>query len=252
MSKVLQDAVGKYLSQTAYLSQGEHGAYLLLLISYYSNGIKQDAYESHTNRIRDVSAAYRIARAVTEEERQNVAAVLSEFFVQQEDGSYIHPGVELELARVSAESKKRSLAGKKAVEARWAKDVLQGYEEGYESNTNRINGDNNIYIYNTKDYSSITPENTSQASDEKFSRKQKRKPIAFDYATASFVGLDAYLPLWQQTYPGIDVADQCRRAAAWLATNPKRYKDYARFLNGWLSRCEPSHRPAAHAFAGVI
>jgi hypothetical protein len=47
---------------------------------------------------------------------------------------------------------------------------------------------------------------------------------------------------YRQTYPGIDVEKELRKAKQWLTDNPakrKTAKGMPRFLNGWLSRTKP-------------
>jgi len=42
---------------------------------------------------------------------------------------------------------------------------------------------------------------------------------------------------WARAYPGLDVPGELRRAACWLAANPRRQpKNYRRFLVNWLAR----------------
>ena len=44
---------------------------------------------------------------------------------------------------------------------------------------------------------------------------------------------------WKDAYPGVDVMAECRKAAAWEASNPKNRKvNKVRFLNGWLARAQ--------------
>ena len=53
---------------------------------------------------------------------------------------------------------------------------------------------------------------------------------------------------WRQTFPGVEVEAELLKAQTWLADNPTRRKTaggMAKFLNGWLSRCQnqgPSRR----------
>lgn len=51
-------------------------------------------------------------------------------------------------------------------------------------------------------------------------------------------------PLWQQTYKGINVLQEIRKAHAWEVTNPDKRKSLrVSFLNNWLSRAQTSqHR----------
>lgn len=61
--------------------------------------------------------------------------------------------------------------------------------------------------------------------------------IVFD--GSRFENLNGYLSNWKEAYPAIDVESEISKAAAWLVANPKnKKKQYARFLNGWLSRAQ--------------
>lgn len=47
------------------------------------------------------------------------------------------------------------------------------------------------------------------------------------------------LPCWKQSYPGVDVLLEIRKAHSWELCNPaNRKKDRIRFLNKWLSRAQ--------------
>jgi hypothetical protein len=55
---------------------------------------------------------------------------------------------------------------------------------------------------------------------------------------------DSILSAWRLAYPGVDVAEQIRKAESWLATNPTRRpkRDFGRFMNGWLNRAASDRR----------
>jgi uncharacterized protein YdaU (DUF1376 family) len=94
---------GDYFADTVHLTQGQHGAYLLLLGRYHANGEPLQANDEQLQRI---------CRANTKQERSNVAAVLSEFFFLK-DERYHNNRADEELAKRSEISAKRSLAAKK-------------------------------------------------------------------------------------------------------------------------------------------
>jgi uncharacterized protein YdaU (DUF1376 family) len=64
-----------YSGKTLHLSQGEHGAYMLLLRWVYTTGTPVPANQAHS-----------IARALLEHERENVDSVLRQFFIESEHG----------------------------------------------------------------------------------------------------------------------------------------------------------------------
>lgn len=61
---------------------------------------------------------------------------------------------------------------------------------------------------------------------------------------------------WTAAFPGVSIAHELQRAAAWLNANPSRGKsDYDRFLFNWLNRSSSrsqQHRVANHSAAAAI
>ena len=54
------------------------------------------------------------------------------------------------------------------------------------------------------------------------------------------------LRMLQESFPGVDVAAECRAMAAWCKANPGRRKTARgihRFINAWLLRAKESGRP---------
>ena len=68
--------IGDYLKKTAHLSIAEHGAYLLMLQTYYATEVPLPRGE----------ALYRVLRATTKQERAAVDAVLQQFWRETEEG----------------------------------------------------------------------------------------------------------------------------------------------------------------------
>lgn len=68
---------GDYMRDTAELSLAEHGAYLLLMASYYSNERPLPA---------DIGSLHRIARAMNKAEQSSVTSVAERFFPVGDDG----------------------------------------------------------------------------------------------------------------------------------------------------------------------
>lgn len=102
--------VGDYLGDTAHLTQGQHGAYFLLMMHYWQRG------PIPCNRMQ----CYCIARAMDELERSNVDVVLDCFFRVTED-HYRQSRLDAELEKAETSYKRRACAAGK----RWdkAKDV---------------------------------------------------------------------------------------------------------------------------------
>lgn len=99
--------VGDYTKDTIGLTQGQHGAYRLLMDAAYTteNGIPADE-------------VYPVSKAVTAAERKNTDKVLAKYFVLR-DGRYYQKRIEAELEAFRNKSKK----AKESANARWGKAV---------------------------------------------------------------------------------------------------------------------------------
>lgn len=94
-----------YLGDTMHLSQGQHGAYLLLIAHYWNKGELQAKH------------CYSIARAMLEQERSNVDEVLEQFF--ERDGEFWrHRRVDQEIAEAQESYARRANAGSRGGKAR--------------------------------------------------------------------------------------------------------------------------------------
>lgn len=101
----MQLYVADYLADTAHLTTEEHGAYMLLLFSYWQTGkpLRQDRLAS-------------VAR-LSNERWTSVERTLKEFF-HVAQGTWTHFRVESDLEKVGSKSKKNSDAGKASAKAR--------------------------------------------------------------------------------------------------------------------------------------
>lgn len=109
----MQLYVADYLADTAHLTTEEHGAYLLLLFSYWQTGkpLRGDRLAS-------------VAR-LPNERWESVEPTLKEFF-HVDDGVWTHFRVEADLEKVDSKSKKNSNAGKASAKAKaLAKQALK-------------------------------------------------------------------------------------------------------------------------------
>lgn len=91
---------GDYARKTGHLSMSQHGAYLLLRQHYYSTGRPLPT---------NVTALYRVCGAVEDAEKDDVKAVLAEFFTLEPDG-YHNSRCDEELAKRSDIRTKRQAA----------------------------------------------------------------------------------------------------------------------------------------------
>lgn len=56
---------------------------------------------------------------------------------------------------------------------------------------------------------------------------------------------DTQIEAWQLAYKGVDVAEECAKAHAWILANPSRAKkSIPRFLVNWLNRAATTARLA--------
>lgn len=129
--------IGDFTKATGHLSQGQVGAYDLLLDWYYSNERPLPL---------DQECLYRIGRAHDRAEKKNVDLVLSEFFTRTEDG-YRHKRVEEEIEQASRKSSKAA----DSANARWAAmrsqesqntDAMQTHD-GHDANAMRTHSERN-------------------------------------------------------------------------------------------------------------
>jgi len=105
-----------YTAKTEHLSLAEHGAYLLLIGSYYKRGCKLPA---------NAKQLQKICSAIDKSEVTAMQSVLDEFFEKCHDG-YYHRRIEEEIKKQKEISQKRSEAAKKRHKKPAAKAVANG------------------------------------------------------------------------------------------------------------------------------
>lgn len=99
--------IGDYLSDTMHLTTEQHGAYLLLIMAYWKNGGALQAASLPT-----------ICRLSVDAWSIN-QAVLEQFFSIGENGAWVHPRIDQELAEATQKKAKASEKAGKAAKARW-------------------------------------------------------------------------------------------------------------------------------------
>jgi uncharacterized protein YdaU (DUF1376 family) len=103
--------VGDYLADTGHLTTLEHGAYLLLIMTYWRKGGLPD----------DDAQLARIVR-MTADEWFNVRSTIVQLF----SNGWRHKRIDAELERSVEKAKKASFAGKRSAEARSAQQAFNG------------------------------------------------------------------------------------------------------------------------------
>lgn len=176
----MQLYVADYLADTAHLTTEEHGAYLLLLFSYWQTGkpLRED-------RLSSVSR-------LSNERWASVEQSLKEFFHAQ-NGTWTHFRVEADLAKVGSKSKNNSEAGKASARARaLAKQELENSkltnvttnaEQTYQRNVNHArSGDTDTDTDTDQDQKHLSLDATLPLEgellpDQRAKKRPKKAPV---------------------------------------------------------------------------
>lgn len=94
--------IGDYLKKTAHLTLAEHGAYLLMLQTYYATEAPLPKGE----------VLFRVLRATTKLEREAVTAILRQYWVETNDG-YVNDRADEEIALAQRQREINREVGKK-------------------------------------------------------------------------------------------------------------------------------------------
>lgn len=94
--------IGDYLKKTAHLTLAEHGAYLLMLQTYYATETPLPKGE----------ALYRVLRATTKLEREAVTAILRQYWIETSDG-YVNDRADEEIALAQRQREVNRVVGKR-------------------------------------------------------------------------------------------------------------------------------------------
>jgi len=80
-------------------------------------------------------------------------------------------------------------------------------------------------------------QNQKTASEQ--NAKHNNKKVVFDDKTNEFIVPSELWDAWYEAYQLIDPQTEVDKAAAWVLSNPTRKKkDWARFLNNWLTKAQ--------------
>lgn len=121
--------IGDYLKDTMHLSAEQHGAYILLIMHYWSNGGKVE---------HDVDYLFNVCSLYNSKDPDKTLARVLRFF-EIKDGFVTHKRIDEELKRANKITSARSEAGKKSGEARKRKaaEDQQSLEQSDEQNLNK-------------------------------------------------------------------------------------------------------------------
>lgn len=153
----MQLYVAEYLADTMHLTTEEHGAYLLLLFSYWQTGkpLRADRLASITK--------------ISNERWTNVERTLKEFF-HVSGGVWIHKRVEVDLEKAGGKSRKNSEAGKKSALARTLAKQALAESESTNVATNDATNAERTYQRNgnhTRSRDTDTDKDIDQHQDQK-------------------------------------------------------------------------------------
>ncbi len=104
---------GDYMRKTQALTILEHGAYMILLMNYYSKGKLPS----------DKKKLYRVCRAIEAEEQVVIDKIVSEYFTTNGDGLLINKRAEEELEKQRIISETNKIRSAKGHKARWGYDA---------------------------------------------------------------------------------------------------------------------------------
>jgi hypothetical protein len=72
---------------------------------------------------------------------------------------------------------------------------------------------------------------------------EKIKKIIFNKKNSKFENItDDQRKKWKEVFHNIDVDAEISKAECWLEIKQKQYKDYGKFLFGWLGRAKPNFK----------
>lgn len=219
--------VSDYIGDTAHLTTLEHGAYLMLLFTYW---MRQKPLPDDRVKLS------RIAK-VTPDEWAAMETTLAEFF-QVGDGVWSHKRVEAELERAKAKLEKASNAGRASAEARKGKRSSDAEHTSNERST-PVEQPSNHKVRLGKD---TTLETSSSERDTR-----AREPFdEFWDVWPHKVNLKVAEAAFDRI-KGVDIADILAGVARYVASRSpdQQWPDPAKWLDGRRWEDQPAARLAA-------
>lgn len=216
--------IGDYQRDTMDLSLLEHGAYTMLLDSYYA----QDGKLPETQRV-----LCNLCRATTDEERAAVEKVSQAFFPVTEPGVRHNARADRELATATAR-----ITAARANGARGGRPAKpSGLSVGLADSKRKITQDVTSPTTNPQPTTTTTPKTSARLNGER--QELETRFAKFWQAYPRKVAKVAALRAWMKLTPGdaqledmlADVLDRCR-SPDWLKDNGAYIPHPATYLNG--------------------
>lgn len=222
-----------YAAKTEHLTLTEHGAYLLLMGSYYKTGCKLPA---------NAKQLQRICRAFEPAEVEAMQSILDQFFELDGD-HYTHTRIDEELQKSNEISNKRS----KAAQKRYKNDANAPAKD-------TANAPANAEQLHTQSQSQSQPHTQLHLQPQKIisSEPSGTEPEPDKSPIVIFLTLNtgeeypvtqALVDEYSKLYPAVDVMKAFRDMRGWCISNKNKRKTkngILRFVNTWLSKEQDS------------
>jgi uncharacterized protein YdaU (DUF1376 family) len=233
---------GDYMRDTSTLSLAEHGAYLLLMATYYG---AEKALPP------DLDSLYRIARAMSDAERAAVDRVAAEFFpIDASDGHRHHARIDVEIEkarrRIAAARENGARGGRPKGSSKKPDGFGSGKPNGTQSKA--LHAPHATREQQTEPSGSVSS-TVGCAAVEDEGKGEALELIGGEQPTPSFSLLligdriaelyERDVETFERAYPSVNVRRALGEAAAWCYSNRKKRPTAAgalRFLNSWLKR----------------
>ncbi len=242
-----------YLSDTSHLTTLEHGAYLLLIFTYWQRG---DSFRANDERTLNKRLAT-VAR-LSNEEWECVRETLSEFFTCSPT-EWRHERIETDLQAVLSKSETNSRAGKASAERRKARN----------KNDNSTNDERTFDERSTDEQRNANHTDTDTDTDTEKKKKtssSKKAPAGFEQFWLAYPNKSAKAnaeKAFSKIGPDQDLLDRimsgltaAKRSRDWVKDGGQYIPHAATWLNGerWLDEYTPASRSSVDedVFAGCI
>lgn len=239
----MQLYVADYLADTSHLTTEEHGAYLLLLFSYWQTGkpLRADRLAS-------------VAR-LSSERWANAERTLKEFF-HVENGVWTHKRVEADLEKVGSKSRNNSEAGKKSALARALAKQALAENETTNAATNVSTNVERTYqrnVNHARSRDTDTDTDTEQVDQERLSPSSP-KPKRNTKIPEPFL-LTADMRKWAaEKVPGVDVRSETENFVDYWRGAGKTKADWIATWRTWMRKAQQdvNRNPGRGGMGGVV